>query len=154
MTFHEIIETESWKNFTSKLEKIGALLVLIGLSLYYIKGTSNILLILGFSTLAVVYFIMGFKELEPGNVLASTFFKIQGWGLAISCASILFTLMGWPINQNSLIVSMVLILVSILLGFKFRTEANRNLIGKIYFLRSVVALLLLCFIYFSKIFPG
>jgi hypothetical protein len=150
MKIHELIESDGFKTFTLKLEVISSLVLLVGLVMFFIKDKPNIILILGFSSLAIVYFIYGFNELKHSNVISSSFFKIYGWGLAISSISILFTLMKWPINNHSLIISMVIILVSILLGLTFRNENNKSSIDKFYFIRLLVALFLLCVVYFSK----
>jgi hypothetical protein len=152
MDINKIIESEGWKSFVSKLEKFGALTLLFGIVQLALKNNPdklNVLLICGFSTLAIVYFFYGFKELTPANAISSSFFKIYGWGLAISCVSLMFTLMEWPIDKNSLIISIVIVLVSILLGLKLRNDENKNLIDKFYFIRLVIALILLSFVYYK-----
>ena len=152
MTINELIESEGWKSFISRLEKIGALVLLFGLVLYALKvnpDITSVLIVCGFSALAMIYFFDGFKELKPTNAISSSFFKIYGWGLAISCVSCMFTINKWPINEYSLIISMILVLVSILLGLKFKDDENKNLIDKFYFIRLIIALVVLCFIYFN-----
>jgi hypothetical protein len=151
MKIHELIESKSWKTVISKLEIISSLLLLVGLVLFYLNNSPNVLLIIGFSALAIVYFFDGFKELLPSNLISSSFFRIHGWGLTISCVSMLFTLMNWRIDRHSLIISMIILFVSLLLGLKFRNEENKGFIDKFYFIRLVIALFLLCFVYFSKV---
>jgi uncharacterized membrane protein YjjP (DUF1212 family) len=150
MTIEQIIESEGWRKFMLNLEKLSSLVLLAGLVLFVVKDNPNILLILGFTTLALIYFFEGFKELKSNTTLSNSFFKIYGWGLAISSVSMMFTLMKWPINSYSIVISMVIVLVSILLGFKLRNDNNKNVIDKFYFIRLAIALLLLGFVYFSK----
>jgi hypothetical protein len=154
MTLHELTESAGWRSFTDKVEKLGALVLLSGLVLEVLKLMSDnagILLVCGFSSLALVYFFKGFTELKPTVALSNSFFKIYGWGLAISCVACMFTLNHWPIHKNSMVISMVLVVVSLLLGLKMRSEENKELIDTFYFLRLFVALAILCIIYFH---PG
>jgi hypothetical protein len=67
MTIQEIIESENWKRFIEKLEKLSALILLFGFVLVALKinlNISNIFLVMGFSTLAMVYFFVVLKNLD------------------------------------------------------------------------------------------
>jgi membrane protease YdiL (CAAX protease family) len=150
MKLHEMIESEAWKKFMSKLELVSALVVMLGLILFSLKIESNTFFMVGFPALTLFYFFYGFTKLEPVIEISDTFFKIYGWGLAISSISLLFTLMHWPINQYSLIISAVVVLVSLVLGIIFRKEENKQMIDKFYFIRIAIALCLLGYVYYLK----
>jgi hypothetical protein len=152
MTIQELTESKEWKNFIKKLEKFSSLILLVGIVLYALKFNENkpsVIIVAGFSSLAIVYFFDGFKELKSPNFMSSSFFKIYGWGLAISCISMMFVIMKWPINENCLIISTVLILAALLLGLKFKNEENKDQINKLFFIRLIVALILLSFVYYK-----
>jgi hypothetical protein len=152
MNIHEIIESENWGKLITKIEKISALVLLFGFVLFALKVNKvkpNILFIVGFSILAVIYFFYGFKKLKTSLALSSSFFRIYGWGLSISCISCMFTIMKWPINEYSLIISMILVIFAGLLGFIFKNSGNKNTIDNFYYIRLVIALIVLCFIYFK-----
>ena len=132
MKFEELLKSEGWILFAKKLEIMGALVLLIGLIIYFIKDIGNAFLATGFISLAIVYFFDGFKESKSSILIPSSFFRIYGWGLAISSVSLLFTLMKWPISTYSLIISMVIVLIYILMGLKFRKNDDRNFINNYY----------------------
>lgn len=155
MDFQEIIESDGWKKFESKIEITGALAVLFGILLYVLNinpERPNIILVVGFSTLAIVYFFKGFKELNSTDYVSHIFFRIYGWGLAITSVSLMFTLMQWHIHRNSLLISMGLLAVSLVLALKFRNEENKQQLNYIFFIRIGVALILAGVVYYTKVF--
>lgn len=147
-------ESDGWKKFEIKLEKLGALVLLVGLIVHLLNvnpNRPNYLLVVGLSTLTIVYFFCGFKELKSTDYVSSIFFRIYGWGLAITSVSLMFTLMQWPIHKNSLLISIGLLAVSLILALKFRNEENKQQINYIFFIRIGVALVLAGVVYYTKV---
>ncbi|HEY9123585.1 MAG TPA: hypothetical protein PK252_00230 [Bacteroidales bacterium] len=154
MEFKELTESDGWKKFEIKLEKLGALVLLVGLIVHLLNvnpNRPNYLLVVGLSTLTIVYFFCGFKELKSTDYVSSIFFRIYGWGLAITSVSLMFTLMQWPIHKNSLLISIGLLAVSLILALKFRNEENKQQINYIFFIRIGVALVLAGVVYYTKV---
>jgi hypothetical protein len=157
MDFHEIIESEGWKKFENKIEMTGALAAFFGILLYALNINPeriNVVLVVGFSTLAIVYFFKGFKELNSTDYVSHIFFRVYGWGLTIASVSLMFTLIQWHIHKNSLLISMGLMAVSLILALKFRNEENKRQINYIFFIRIGVVLILAGVVYYTKVMGG
>jgi gliding motility-associated protein GldL len=79
MTFAELTETKGWKNFMAKLYGIGASVVIVG-ALFKIQHwpMAGLLLIIGLTTEAVIFFFSAFEPLHEEDDWSLVFPQLAG----------------------------------------------------------------------------
>jgi len=150
LTIKEIIESEGWKDFTKKLEIIGAIVSLIGLVTVIINkniDSVGFLFALGFLTLAINYFYFGFKQYESeSRIISLLFYKVYGFGLSIASITALFIIEKWPYpKQEMIILAIILHVISISIGLKERSEGRKDK-WLIYFIRPTISIIVLIYL--------
>jgi hypothetical protein len=154
MNIAELVASDGWKAFTKKLELIGSVVFGAALVMYLAKiHGSGTFLTLGGSTLAVVYYFEAFKTFHSSSkLLSSVFFKIHGLGLSFSWIFVLFTLEHWPLPKTVFFFgSLIALLVSLLIGLRLNNQEEHPEITKLYFIRLMVALAMIVFVYLKYI---
>lgn len=155
MKLHELIESIGFKQFLKRLEMFSLLLIIFGLILKFSFNQihSSSLIVVGFSSIAISYFFMGFKVLNSTSPFAMVFFRIYGWGLSISAVSILFNIQHYPISEYSLIICLVMVLVALILSVRMNKNQENDDFDLWHYLRLIMAILVLPLIYFIYVHP-
>lgn len=98
--------TVQWMSEKSTLiESVLIGIILIGLLLNYLAiPKSNILIIIGFATLAVLYYFLGYAEPKDSNLSAveKVLLVARGSSMSVCLLGILFSLQQWIGNGNLL----------------------------------------------------
>lgn len=152
MSVANLVESEGFKKFSSKLERMGSIVLLVGLFMhFFMPAKSSTILMVGFSTMAIVYFFKAFLKSNVNNKVISIIFnKVYGYSLALSLVSVLFTLQKWPISDSGLIFSLILLLIATYLSIKVKMEEKQFSLEYLHFIRLFVALALVVYAFFVK----
>ena len=120
------------------------IMVMLGghIPLFYMINTFT------FSTLSIIGFFIGFIKFDSDSKLLSfMFYKIYGFGLAIGFITIMFTIQHWPIPITIMtILSIIMILISLILGLRESMSENKNKIEWKYYIRIFMAIIPLIYL--------
>jgi succinate dehydrogenase hydrophobic anchor subunit len=156
LTIDELVQTDAWKKFMMKLEIGGA--IFLGITIIMIiagytdNGNFRIILSMTLTVLSVFCFFLGFHKFDSeSKILSYLFYKVHGYGLFLGFITILFIRNNWPYPKDIMtIVSIILILISLLLGMREKINENKNNLNWRYFIRIFVALIPLIYIIIQK----
>jgi len=150
MGVDELIASNNFKAFAKKLEIFGGALSLLGTLLFLLKvdiSQVDMMLLVGYLSLSMIYASLSFTKFNSTDKIARYFFKIYYWGLSIGTLWIGFTLLNYPVLIFMAPIAAILILASFFLGLKYKTEEHKDQINFIYFVRLIVAIVLLTSVY-------
>ncbi len=158
-SFKDLVESKPYKNFMKKME----ILALIAIALYIImaitgfgeKQSISSLVITGGGTLLIIYFFFNFKKYpSESKIVSHYFYKIYGIGLSLGVINTLFMYLHFPMPYKIVsAISIVLLIVSLILGFKAYNNQTEKIIDWKFFAR--IALVLIPLAYFTiRLFVG
>ena len=152
MSITSLVESEGFKKISSKVEKMGSVVLSVGLIMHFFKiAQSNNFLSIGFSSLALIYFFKAFSKTNVNVKIVSIIFnKVYGYSLAMSLVTVMFTLEKWPISESSLFFSFILLLLATYLSIMKKKEEKQISFDKLHFIRLFIATALVVYAYLSK----
>jgi hypothetical protein len=156
ITMDELVQSEGWKKFIKKMDLyclifLGAIIIMIAVG-YTDNKTFRLLSTITLMTLAITSFFIAYNKFESeSNILSKWFYKIYGLGLSFGFITVLFILQNWkfPIDIFS-VISAIMLIISLVLGFKEITGENKNKLNWIFFLRLFVALVPLIYLMIKR----
>jgi hypothetical protein len=154
MTLNELVESNNFKAFAKKIEILSGALSVLGAFLVLLKVEFSqvyIILILGYFSLSFIYVALSFRKFNSEDKIAKYFFKIYYWGLAITALWVGFTLLHLPTSILMVPIAAILILASLFLGLKYKTEEHKDQINFIYFARLIIAIVLLVGVFLVRL---
>jgi hypothetical protein len=151
MRMEEMTKVPRIRAFPRKLEVLGTVVILYAITMHVLNTAAPaVLLTIGLSAMAIVYFMSGFRILATENKFISfIFFKLNGLGLALAYISILLNQNHWLSAGIWLLLPILIIMLSLILGLRYRNDENSHQIDKFFFMRLTIALTLACYIYFN-----
>jgi hypothetical protein len=105
----------------------------------------------GFSSLSIIYIALSYTKFNSEEKIAQYFYKIYYWGLAITALWVGFTLLHLPTSILMVPIAAILILASLFLGLKYKTEEHTDQINFIYFARLIIAIVLLVGVFLVRL---
>jgi hypothetical protein len=154
MTLNELVESNNFKAFAKKVEILSGVLSILGVILILIKvelSQVKTIFMVGFSSLSIIYIALSYTKFNSEEKIARYFFKIYYWGLAITALWVGFTLLHLPTSILMVPIAVILILASLFLGLKYKTEEHKDQINFIYFARLIIAIVLLLGVFLVRL---
>ena len=141
MTISELVETEDWKSFNSKLEFYSSIMFVIGFVFLLLKiGKPTTIFVAGLSSMTLTYFFIGFNRLKSdSNILSTSFYKVHGWSMALGYLSIMFGFLKWPFPViECFYISSIGLLISLIMGVRAINNGLEIAKKNLYFIRLIV----------------
>lgn len=135
----------------TRLDRYEAIIFLILIFALIVKTTTdiqvNILIVLAFMAMAIIYFFSGFANInfDYAGGLDIFFHKLASWGCSIGIMGILFRLQGWASYDLLIWVGCATMLI-ILPFILYRKSKNEEL--KLFNSRYILRIVLICLVGF------
>jgi hypothetical protein len=120
-------------NSLPAVETFLALSSLAGFLLKYFNiGIGGIILVISLGALAIVYFLLAFKSIEPETGAVKIFVnKLIYWGLSVCVLGILFRIQNYPGFNNMIIIGSITLFFTVIYSLIKEAGNERRLVIRV-----------------------